>query len=440
MIPTEATRATTESRHITGLHLWLASMRSTDGFGGPVSHWWRNSLFFAGTGLDWRYEGIILGYLALFERTGNDLWLRLAQQAGDDLVAGQTSSANFASSSFEMNPYAGGSPGEAAADIALLALAQVLKAHDDYTWERYFLTAERNLRDHQIARLWDHDAQLFSDSLDHATFVPNKAATLIEALFRHASVSGREDWIECYVLPTLQAILRHQLGSGPLAGAIYQYGHGGQPVDWFFPYYVARCVPALRAAFDFTGDERYRDAALMAVSFIMRVRYDDGSFPQVIYSPSRSNRYPQWIAGTGDILRAISVANALGGGFDAEPTIAWLNSGMQANGSIRTAHGFAAQHNQKLRSGLPEFRDVMPVCGWADKAFRYWAESLKPGSLIPVSVPTASIEHACMLRDTECIYRESDQAIELWRGKTLLYRWQKGSMWAEVNSPDLWWK
>ncbi len=440
MIPSEVTRSSAVSTQITGLHLWLTSMRSTDGFGGPVSHWWRNSLFFAGTGLDWRYEGIILGYLALFERTGNELWLRLAQQAGDDLVAGQTASANFASSSFELNPYAGGSPGEAAADIALLALAQVLKAHADYTWERYFHTAERNLRDHQIARLWDRDAQLFTDSLDHATFVPNKAATLIEALFRHAVLSEREDWIECYAVPTLGAILKHQITSGPLEGAIYQYGHGGQPVDWFFPYYVARCVPALRSAFDFTGEEQYREAALMAVSFITRMREEEGSFPQVIYSPTRVNRYPQWIAGTGDILRAITTANEIGGGFDVEPTIAWLNGGVQANGSVRTAYGFAAQHSQKLRGHLPEFRDVMPVCGWADKAFRFWAESLKPGSTIAVSEPIASIELACTLRDSECLYRETDRSIELWKKDSLLYRWPKGSMWAEVNSPDLWWK
>jgi hypothetical protein len=47
------------------LEAWLESMRGPGGYGGPVAHWWRQSLLYTGPGLDWRYEGIILGYLAL---------------------------------------------------------------------------------------------------------------------------------------------------------------------------------------------------------------------------------------------------------------------------------------------------------------------------------------------------------------------------------------
>ncbi len=436
----EQTRINPLTAHIVGLHLWFTSMRSTDGFGGPVSHWWRSCLQFTGTGLDWRYEGIITGYLALFERSGSDYWLRLAQQAGDDLVAGQTSSANFVASSFELNPYAGGNPGEAACDVALLDLAKVLQDRGDDTWERYFNTAERNIRDHYMARMWDNEAKILCDGLDRATFVPNKAATMVEALFRHAAVTDRSEWVERFALPNVEAILRHQVNQGDLQGAIYQYGHGGHPVEWFFPYYIARCVPALADAYRYTDDERFRDGALRALEFILRWRYEDGSFPQVIYAKNRTNRYPQWIAGSGDMLRAMAIGNQLGMSIDLEPAERWLLDGVQANGSIRTARGFAAQTSQKLRGSLPEFRDVMPVCGWADKAFRYLAERLEPGSIIPVHTATQPVEADCTLRGARCTYRESDQAMELWQGSALLYRWRKGDMWAEVNTRDLLWK
>ncbi|HYO87537.1 MAG TPA: pectate lyase, partial [Candidatus Limnocylindrales bacterium] len=227
---------------------------------------------------------------------------------------------------------------------------------------------------------------------------------------------------------------------GPLQGAIYQYGHGGQPVEWFFPYYIARCVPALAEAYRFTNDERFRDGAVRALEFILRGRYEDGSFPQVIYSPKRVNRYPQWIAGTGDILRAITVGVQLGMSIDPEPTERWMLAGRQTNGSIRTAHGFAAQMSQKLRGSLPEFRDVLPVCGWADKTFRYMAESLESGGMIPMLSATQLLEVECTLRGVHCLYRETDQAMELWNSTTLLYRWRKGEMWAEVNTHDLLWK
>ena len=73
----------------TGLDSWLDKMRQPGGYGGPVVHWWRDCLEYTGPGLDWRYEGIIIGYLNLWAATGKPAWLEKARQAGDDLVAGQ---------------------------------------------------------------------------------------------------------------------------------------------------------------------------------------------------------------------------------------------------------------------------------------------------------------------------------------------------------------
>ena len=51
------------------LDAWLETMRGPNGYGGPVAHWWQQSLMYTGAGLDWRYEGIIEGYLQLWART-----------------------------------------------------------------------------------------------------------------------------------------------------------------------------------------------------------------------------------------------------------------------------------------------------------------------------------------------------------------------------------
>jgi hypothetical protein len=53
--------AQTISAVVAQLDRWLEGMRGPAGYGGPVVHWWRHSLHFAGAGLDWRYEGIVLG-------------------------------------------------------------------------------------------------------------------------------------------------------------------------------------------------------------------------------------------------------------------------------------------------------------------------------------------------------------------------------------------
>ena len=59
-----------------------------------------------------------------------------------------------------------------------------------------------------------------------------------------------------YALPTLDAVLALQL-SGPeaLAGAIPQDVQRGRVTDKYFPYYIARCVPALLLAYEHTGQQ-----------------------------------------------------------------------------------------------------------------------------------------------------------------------------------------
>jgi hypothetical protein len=50
---------------------WLDTMRSPRGYTGPPADWWQHGFTTVGTALDWRYEGIIAGYVALWRRTGD---------------------------------------------------------------------------------------------------------------------------------------------------------------------------------------------------------------------------------------------------------------------------------------------------------------------------------------------------------------------------------
>ncbi|MGQ9494143.1 MAG: hypothetical protein ACUVR2_10320 [Anaerolineae bacterium] len=440
------------------LEAWLETMRGPDGYTGPVAHWWRNCLQFTGAGLDWRYEGIIIGYLNLYKKTGDQRWLAKARCAGDDLVQGQLLTGNYRNSSFELNPYPGGTPHEAAGDLALLHLAETLREEDDSTWQNYLKAAERNLWEYYIGVLWDGKAHHFRDHPSIPSFVPNKAATLVEALHKLAEVMGDASWIELYAQPTLVAILVHQVRGGPFDGAIAQYSQNKHMEAKFFPYYIARCVPGLLAGYAHSKDERLLDAAWRAMSFILRWRYEDGSFPQVVYPSGRVNRYPQWVAAVGDILRAMALLKAYGYEVDPEPTRSWLLQGQEPSGAFRTAWGFASQATQRPPGPLPEFRDLLPVCGWNDKAFRYLTEEYGSGGVWEqeskgVGSHTKNgkrnTEHASrnMQYETDCTvqgqqlrYREDDTTIELRCNKELLYRWRKGANWAEVCAPELWWK
>jgi hypothetical protein len=449
---------------IAKLEFWLETMRGHDGYGGPVVHWWQNCLQFTGAGLDWRYEGIILGYLNLYRKTGDRSCLHKARRAGDDLVQGQLPTGNFRNSSFEQNPYPGGTPHEAACDLALLHLVDVLKELDEPARESYLTAAQWNLQRYYIAKLWDPGKQIFRDDLTLSTFVPNKSATLVEALLMLARLTHNDSLLEIYVMPTLEAILAHQVqltnindDVGPLRGGIYQYSQDGRLVQKFFPYYIARCIPALVQGYAKFSDQRYLDAAVEAMRFLTRWRYADGSFPQVIYPDGYINRYPQWVAGVADILRAMTLLRPYG--LDAYPelTETWLMNGQELVGGFRTAWGFASQISQRKPEMLPEFRDLLPVVGWNDKVFRYLTdimptvtpdtEAMNSGDGSTASSPDnefhrasktpSSFQTACVYRDLLMRYRETPEVLELYHKGRVTYRWWKGTSWAEVYMSEM---
>ena len=410
-------------------------MRSADGYGGPVVHWWQNCLQYTGAGLDWRYEGIILGYLNLYERTHQRNWLIKAVRAGDDLVRGQLAVGNYRNSCFELNPYPGGTPHEAAADIGLLALAECLRHENDPAADKYLSAARRNIDNYYIGVLWDSEASLFRDNPKTLSFVPNKAATLTEALFRLAASSGDERYITQYALPTLQTLLDCQVN-----GAVYQNMLRGKIVHKYFPYYVARCVPALVLGYTYTAEERYAEAARNALAWVLNQRTPDGGFIQVVYEGGRRNVYQQWVAAIGDILSIARQSHAVGFDVDVTNSHLWLLRGLQPSGGCATARGFGAQISQRAPGTLPDFRDILPVCGWVDKAFRYLTGLVQEDAAIngETLVP---FETTCLLRGKVRRYREDNTSITLTGPQnSVIYHWRKGESWARVCGAELLWK
>lgn len=416
------------------LDAWFDTMRSDEGYTGPVVHWWQNCLLYTGVGLDWRYEGIIHAYLTLYEKTGEARWLNKAKRAGDDLTRGQIERGSYRNSSFELNPYPGGTPHEAAASLGLLALAERLKLEGDPDWSRYLETARRNLDGYSIGLLWDAQGGYFRDNPAVDSFVPNKAATLSEALFRLAALTGDDRYIEVYALPTLRKLLDYQLSSGAIAQNMLR----GRTIAKYFPYYVARCVPALMLGYAHTGDERFAAAARAALRFTFQHQTAEGGFAQVVYADGRRNVYQQWVAGVGDVLRIARCVPGFEADFAAGDS--WLMSGLQRTGGMQSARGFGAQISQRQPGALPDFRDLLPVCGWADKAFRYLASRLEQGAVISPTQPQP-LEAECSFRGVRCRYAENESRIVLTNARgNVIYNWDKGAPWARVSEPTTLWK
>jgi uncharacterized protein YyaL (SSP411 family) len=423
----------TENQAIIKMAKWLGTMRTLDGYSGPVSHWWQNCLQYTGVGLDWRYEGIILGYLNLYKNTGSQIWLEKAKQAGNDLVRGLTPTGNYRNSNFEANPYPGGTPHEATCDIGLLALAHTLTSNTNSDWQKYANVAQRNIQAYLIGKLWHPECRYFSNSPTDSLLVLNKAATIVEALFAWTLLFKNADMFEEYGLPSINLIIENQIKDpgSLLDGAIDQSIQGKKVTGMYFPFYIARCIPALLIGYQWTRKEQYLDAAKAAINFILRVRLPNGSFPQVIYANGRIKKYPQWISGVGDILRVMELVQQYYIDISKESTHEWLMNGFADTLACQTAQGFSSQGNQRKPRDIPDFLDILPVCGWVDKAFRYLTDHITGKLDLGPSNPQI-IDRDCFFNGRYSLYHEDASVIEVSHKNKVLYRWQKGKNWADI--------
>ena len=187
------------------------------------------------------------------------------------------------------------------------------------------------------------------------------------------------DLLARYALPTGHHILAMQVRrtGNLLDGAIAQNRFGNRVVESYFPLYIARCVPALLGLWERSGDERFRDGAVAAARFVARSGKPDGGLPQVLYARGRRNRHPRWIAGSGDVVRALTLAAPYAAELDPAPTVGWIVNGARPDGRIAAASGFGRVLPWVSRRD--RFADEVGVVGWCDKAFR---------ALAPIADPT----------------------------------------------------
>jgi uncharacterized protein YyaL (SSP411 family) len=208
-----------------------------------------------------------------------------------------------------------------------LGLLLALPGLDDP--ERVLAAAKRNL-DNLIAQLYLPEEKAYRDR------VPNKLATLAQALLAYAESTQQEHYLP-YAKQALEQALRYQVQEGPLAGATHQYGPTATQGDGrFFPYYQSRCIPPLVEGARVLGEPRYLEAARQILGFIERTRETDGGWPMILYRGGARVERPRWIAANADVLLAY---RALGEPLP-EAVLNRLLEAQLKSGGFPTAEGF----------------------------------------------------------------------------------------------------
>ena len=224
---------------IEAIDKWFESTRTSRGYGGPIVHWWESCLGFTGAMADWRYEGIVCGYLNLYRRTDDEKWLQKAVRAGEDLLMAQRLDGCFDCSSFQRGPISGGTPHEAAVDIALLELASCLKDLGKSSWKNYAESAKRNIEDYHLKSLASFNG--FVDQPGSQVVVSNKNATILEALLLAEQTIGCD--YSTYITLATNAVLSAQSTFLDSYGGDIHYG--SSPHFLITGIYTARSVSAV---------------------------------------------------------------------------------------------------------------------------------------------------------------------------------------------------
>lgn len=405
------------------LETWLETVHQPDGYAGPVVHWWRHSLRYTGPGIDWRYEGIVSGYTILAKTQADPRWQVRLHRAIEDVRRGQRPDGSYLASRFEQNPGTNGTPHEAAASLGLLHAARK-GYHEDLVRE----VVGRNL-EHIVATYWDSKCHTFNDHPSIVGYVPNKLATLAETLLEWGEWTGSEEYLD-KAKAALGTVLQYQVHEGRFRGAIHQYAPAGGSGDGrFFPYYNARCVPALLKAAEIFGEDPYRRAAEAILGFLDQTMHENGSWPQIVYASNEVADGPRWLAGAADILRAYLLC----GRPVSTVALVRLLQGQMQSGAFAAADGFFG-----FRS-VPAWHDVIPVAGWNDKIFRFLLEWLDGRPFEDDEVgQIGNVDGAVRLgpkRLGQGRWIETPGKCELRaQDGSLLYRWVKSEPWATAET------
>ncbi|QQR93148.1 MAG: hypothetical protein IPJ89_02835 [Candidatus Iainarchaeum archaeon] len=357
---------------------WLKSMRRHDGYGGPVVHYWGNSLQYTGSRSDWSIEGLIATFIALDRKTKNSQWLERARWLGEKVIQSQQKNGAYLMSNFEGTPafWKAAQPHECGVNNGLLMLAERLRELNDLAAEKFIIAAEKNVSNILLPCFWNEKAGTFQQyplgQFDAAPnlFVPNKIATACESLIRLTELVGKKHYLE-YAQQASNAILDHQSQEKLTQGGIFQANNRENIIT----FYTARCVRPLRLLGKMTKDPAYTRAARKAISFVASMQLSSGAFHFGIDSSGEIIHFPRFVAGNGEVLSALRTDES----FDSiySRGLAWVLSHQHQNGGFPSFEGLRQKNSCDSFLQGESWMDALPVVGWNDKILRLLAEESK---------------------------------------------------------------
>ncbi len=396
---------------------WLATMGGSAGYYGPVVGLRGVSMAWCGIGYDWRWEGLLDGWTTLHRRTKDPVHLDRMDAALNALTSAQLANGTFCNSYFENNPFEGGMPYEPALMAAVLRTLSYMReiAHPWPVGTAEMV--ERFVEERLIKELWNKVLKTFNNWMqsDFERYSPPAVAAIVEILCDYAKLTDSAERLAPYIVGAANSLLACQFRDGPRMGALPLSNQEGSDVS---PCMAARALPAFARLQQQTGDARFATAGDALERFVRNSFLPDGGIAVMAFAHRSTRLAPLFVGATADTLRSFERA----GRYDAtlmRTQIPWLLSHQTASGGFDTAVGFEDGRGSKR---LPDWRDVIPVCGWTDKIYGLLAGLVeKPVSLVSGGPVSRSVR----VRGEEALFMEDNVSMTLQSKNTDWFNWRK---------------
>lgn len=396
---------------------WLQTMQGPDGFYGPVVGLRSTAMTWCGAGYDWRWEGLLDGWTQLHRKTNDTIYLDRIDNAMYLLQKAQLANGAFRNSAFENNPFEGGMPYE---PILISAVMRALHYMNEigHPWPSGAAEmVERFVEERLIKELWNKTLKTFNSWLqsDFDRYSPPAVAAIVETLCLYAPISPNHKRLAHYIEGAANALLASQIRSGPLAGALPLSNQSGADV---VPSLSARGLPAFAHLHAYTGNAHFVKALTDLATFIRSAMQRDGGAASLMFAHRPHRITPCFIGATADILRSFTRANILDPALEATQ-LSWILQHQTASGAFETAVGFGSnqQHGE-----VPDWRDVIPVCGWVDKVYALLCTHVQT----PIALqPGTPVSRTVTVHGESAIFREDADQMSLSSDQTQWFSWRK---------------
>jgi len=294
------------------------------------------------------YYGIILGYLNLYARLNDEVFLERAEKAGDFLCSLQERSGKFRFDKFEYET--GKNYGFTLIHNVLPAISLLYLARETGN-QRYFKTARKNII-WAFSRLWN--GKYLSGCINQDVVAAESLATLSVLEDRRTYIIRAEklaDWC-----------LNYQIKDGELKGGFIRginYTMGIHESNFVIPWYDALTALSYFNLYRITGKKEYIESVKNTLNFLRKNFTSDGLVHSYIRKNGRWNRVtsPVLISPSGVVL---SLFEEFGINYDTG-----MLEKQQKDGSFPSACGYG------------DFRDYTPVLGWNQFMFLYLSSKVE---------------------------------------------------------------